>query len=183
MGAAIANKHIQQTKPLGWHHAALCALMLALFMYSGSLLNGQVYSFVAGYFGWSREIATLCGALTFLAIGIAARMAPSLLDVRSITALAILFMLIQPPLFAIAASTQDPFLTSVALSMRSIARNWAFACFILCLTRLTEKRMVACAVVVGLFSGRALGSLGLMHVPTALNLDSAGFMYLTLGLQ
>ena len=108
MGIAIANKHIQQTKPLGWRHAALCALMLALFMYSGSLLNGQVYSFVAGYFGWSREIATLCGALTFLAIGMAARMAPSLLDVRSITALAILFMLIQPPLFAIAANTQDP---------------------------------------------------------------------------
>lgn len=182
MGVAIADKRTQQMKPLGWHHAALCALMLALFMYSGSLLNGQVYSFVAGYFGWSREIATLCGALTFLAIGTAARMAPSLLDVRSITALAILFMLIQPPLFAIAASTQDPFLTSVALSMRSIARNWAFACFILCLTRLAEKRMVACAVVVGLFSGRALGSLGLMHVPTALNLDSAGFMYLIIGL-
>ena len=156
--------------------------MLALFMYSGNLLNGQVYSFVAGYFGWSREIATLCGALTFLAIGMTARMAPSLLDVRGISALAILFMLIQPSLFAIAANTQDPFLTTVALSMRTVARNWASACFILCLTRLSDIRMVVCAVVTGLFSGRALGSLDLMYTPTIFSLDSTGFMYLIIGL-
>lgn len=144
-----------------------CALMLALFVLSGKILNACVYSAVAGYFGFAREIATLAGALCFLAIGVAARFAPRLLDVRSITSVAALFCVVQVPLFSIAAAACDPALSSVALALRSLVRNWALSMFALCLLRLGSAKRTAIVVVGGMFIGQVAGSFPLSLSPAA----------------
>ncbi len=159
----MANAKSAQAGSLAF--SCSCALMLAMFVLSGSVLNAHVYSAVAVYFGFAREIATFAGALCFLAVGITARFAPNALDVRSITSVAVLFDIAQVPLFSIAVAAGDPMLSSIALVLRALVRNWALSMFALCILSLGSARRSAVVVVSGMFVGQVAGSIPLGLAP------------------
>ena len=168
-GVALPNK-LDGTEKAGWLYAAACALSLAAFTLSGGILNAVVYSSVAEYFGLARDIATAVGAASFLAIGVVARAWPRALDVRAVSAACLVLLAVEAPLFAAATSACNPALATIALCMRSIARNWALALFAMCLLKLGSVRRTALVVVVGMFVGQVVGSGGWSAVDPAVAL-------------
>lgn len=130
--------------------AITCVIGFVALYVSGIALNGLVYSRVADYFGVAREIATICGGLTYLCALFIARFRPEWLYVRRISAAMAVLGVAMIPTLAFALSAQDPMMTTVTLCVRSIVRAWAMTLMVASLLRVRSPKSVTIVVAAGL---------------------------------
>lgn len=130
--------------------AVACMIGFIALYISGIALNGLVYSRVAGYFGVAREIATICGGLTYLCVLLIARFRPEWLRVRCISAVMMALGIVMVPALAFALSVQAPLLTTAMLCVRATVRAWATTLMVASLLRVRSPKSVALVVAAGL---------------------------------
>ena len=130
--------------------AIICTLGFIALYVSGIALNGLVYSRVAVYFGAAREIATICGGLTYLCALFIARFRPEWLFMRRISIVMAVLGIVMIPALAFALSTQEPVITTVTLCIRAVVRAWAMTLMVASLLRVRSPKFVTIVVAAGL---------------------------------
>lgn len=136
--------------------ALVCIAAFATLYMSGIVLNGFIYPRVALYFGAAREIATLAGGLTYLCALLIARVKPECLFVKRISVVFVVLSIAMAPMLAYALQSSDPFVTVVALCIRSVVRAWAMTLLVASLIRVRKLKSVTLIVVIGLVLGGAV---------------------------
>ncbi len=142
-----------------------CALAMFFISLTGTVLNAEVYSSIAPYFGISREISTLFTALVFITIGFIAHKKPSVLDVRLISIVVIAILVMAGFLLTLALELKNPLFVLVGLFCRAIGSAWGITVFSVALAGLPSARSVLAAVGVGMIASDIVWHLMPTHMP------------------
>lgn len=136
-------------------YIAACVAAFAALAFSGAVLNAHVYSRVADYFGYAREMATLVGGLSYLSIALAARFRPAVLHTVPVSAVAVVLSVATVPLLIASIAACDPVATTLCLAVRAVVRAWANTLLALCLMRLRSLTSVVVVVALGSLASSA----------------------------
>ena len=138
-----------------------CLGALFLIEASGFVVNANVYSHLALFFGIGRELATIASALLFLALALVALRRPSFLDARRLTGATAVIAVLAGVVLAAGLAGESPALVLAGLLCRAIGSAWVIALFSVALSTLPTGRSVL--VVTG--AGILLSSIACAFIP------------------
>lgn len=142
---------IQHIKGMMGDRIALrCAVALVVITLQGMILNAEVYSRMAPYFGVGRELSTFFTALIFFVLAVVSVRRPSLLDAKQVSVVIIPTLFATGFLLALALEQRNPALILIAQLFRAIGLAWAMTMFSVALTAVASLRGVMVTVGAGM---------------------------------
>lgn len=158
-------------------------IAFVLIGFSGGVTNTFIYSRVANYFGYAREIATFVRGCAFLAALLIVRFRPEFLYVRRTSVLFLVISVLFVPLTLLALNMQDPVLTTLALCCRACSGAWVLTLLVAVLVRTSDARVVPLAYALSLVIESLMGSLfPFVQSPLAASCTIAACLIVSIGL-